>query len=152
MMYCDNCGAKKEDGRKFCDNCGAKAGKVKPSDYLDAEKDASSKDKHLPYQPTPSALHRRNILVVLTFFLFPGLGQIYVEKLFKGIGVFCGALGIGILAGGFLDWGWTYASYAMFAMLGIFFIWGTLDAIFLVRRYNKFLDENHRAPKHKEKW
>ncbi|GAH19472.1 unnamed protein product, partial [marine sediment metagenome] len=30
----------KEDGRKFYDNCGAQVGKVKPSDYLDAEKDA----------------------------------------------------------------------------------------------------------------
>ena len=51
-MYCDNCGVKIKNRRKFCDNCGATVRAAKPSDYLEAEKKAGSKDEHTPYQPT----------------------------------------------------------------------------------------------------
>ncbi len=152
MMYCDNCSAKKEDGRKFYDNCGAQVGKVKPSDYLDAEKDAGSKDKHLPYQPTPPALQRKSIFLILITTFFPGIGHLYVDKLYGGLGFFFGAIGIGTLGGALLDWGWTYASYAVFAILGIYLIVGQIYVILLVRRYNKFLENNLRKPKPKEKW
>lgn len=151
-MYCDNCGSTVEDGRKFCDNCGSTVRKAKPSDYLDSEKNASSKEEHLPYQPTPPALQRKSISVALVSLFFPGIGHLYVDKLYGGIGFFFGAIGIGAIAGAFLDWSWTYASYTVFAILGIYLIIGTIYVILLIRRYNKFLEKNLRVPRPKEKW
>ena len=152
MMYCDNCGAKVENRRKFCDNCGAAVRVARPSDYLEAEKKDGSNDEHTPYQPTRPALERKIILVAISFSLFPGLGQIYVGKLFRGVGFLGGTFAIGFFAAGFLERGSKYVAYALFATLGLYLIWGVIDASLLVKRYNKFLDENHRVPKHKEKW
>ncbi|MHA1465158.1 MAG: zinc-ribbon domain-containing protein [Candidatus Heimdallarchaeaceae archaeon] len=151
-MYCDNCGAKVEKGKKFCDNCGSTVRKAKPSDYKEVEKKISSEDKHLPYQPTPPALQRRSISVALISLFLPGIGHIYVDKLLSGVGFFFGAIGIGTLAGIFLDWGWNYASYVVFAILVSYLIGGTVYVTLLIRRYNRFLEKNLRKPTPKEKW
>ncbi len=151
-MYCDNCGAKVEKGKKFCDNCGSTVRKAKPADYKEVEKNISAKNKHIPYQPTPPALQRKSISVALISLVFPGIGHLYVDKLFGGLGFFFGAIGIGAVAGALLDWGWTYAAYAVFAILGIYLIGGNTYVILLIRRYNKFLEKNLRRPTPKEKW
>ncbi len=151
-MYCDNCGAKAEKGRKFCDNCGAKVGKVKPADYKKVEKNINAKNEHLPYQPTPPALQRRSMFVVLATLFIPGIGYLYVDKLYGCIGFVFGAIGIGAVAGALLDWGWTCAAYVVFAILGIYLMGGHIHVILLIRRYNKFLDKNFRKPTPKEKW
>lgn len=140
-----------EDGKKFCDNCGSTVRRAKPSDYKEVETKTTSEET-LPYQPTPPALQRKSISVALISLFFPGIGHLYVDKLYGSIGFIFGAIGIGAVAGAFLDLGWNYAAYAVFALLGIYLIGGNIYVILLIRRYNKFLDENLRKPTPKEKW
>ncbi len=154
MMYCDNCGAKVADGKIFCDNCGSKVGKVKMSDYLKLKKNASSTGEHIPYQPTPPAMEHKSpiIAVILATIIFPGVGQIYVNKALRGFGYLAGFIAILFLAIVASNRSWASVTLGLFILLSLYYLWIHIDAVLLVRRYNKFLDKNLRKPKSKEKW
>ncbi len=153
-MYCDNCGAKNRKNRLFCKNCGAAVRKVKPADYLKAKKKSDADDENDPYQPTPPPLPIKSVLIaiVLSLCFFPGLGHLYARKLGRGMLYFMGFLVVMLITIFVAIDNSTTISYVMFILLGILYLWISIDAVFLVRRYNKFLDKNLRAPKKKEKW
>ena len=151
-MFCDNCGAEIEDKKKFCDNCGATVRWAKSSDYDEAEKEAISRGKKIPYQPTRPALRRKQIWFPIIFFIFPGMGQLYAEKPLRGVVFLFGAFVIGAVAAVFFNEGRVGATIASCAVFGVIMIGIIIDAVILLKKYNKFIDEHLRLPKSSEKY
>lgn len=153
-MYCDNCGAKVEKGKKFCDNCGTNVGKVKPSDYLEFEKKVGSNGEHLPYQPTPPVMPKKSLILalIMNLVIFPGFGQLYMRKLLRGLSFSLGFIALIILAVFASESDWPNISIGLIVLLGMLYLLINIDVLLLVRRFNKFVEKNLRVPRSKEKW
>ena len=152
IMFCENCGAENDDKRKFCENCGTKLRAVSVDDYKEAEENAAAEEKPLPYQPTRPAYKKKQLYVHILLIFFPGLGHVYVDRPFLGFGYIFGVLITGAIAAAMLEEGYVTLSVIFFVIFGFFYLFVLVDGFRLTLKFNKFVDENLRAPRPDEKW
>ena len=119
---------------------------------MDTEKNLDSDEKSEPYQPTPPPLPIRSLRDVLILSIVPGGGQVYSDKAKRGVFYFFGAIVIMLTGILFKGLNYTIISTIIWSTLGAFLLWVFIESVWLVKRYNKFVRKNLRAPKEDEKW
>jgi TM2 domain-containing membrane protein YozV len=125
-MYCSRCG-NTVDGKQFCDKCGNSVGG--PA--------AAYPQNQMVYMREKS----EGVAAVLSF-LWAGLGQIYVGKIARGLGIMVGGLLIGLL---FIPLVFLLSTIDMSMLVFIillsvvsliYVIWNVFDAYKLAKEYN----------------
>ncbi len=165
-MFCSNCGMQIEDNVKFCPHCGASlVGFQKgESQSVEYQPQVQQPTHSGPYQqPTvqyvaPQAYlpHKSEVVaLILSWFVMPGLGQIYAGKTGRGIGFILGIAGGGIVLGVSAMWLiWYVLPLFIVLIIGILGvqIWCIVDAYQTAIKYNKFVARTGRAPQPGDVW
>ena len=91
------------------------------------------------YQNNPPLLNTKSeALAIVLSILIIGVGQMYMGKIGRGIGILLGGITLGII--GIVTFGVGYI------VLLILFIWQIIDAYNLCKKYNQYLAQNGRPP------
>jgi len=148
-MFCGKCGNSINDGQMFCDKCGHKAGEPVSAPYmLRGEKS-------------------EGLAAVLSFF-WGGAGQIYVGRIWRGLGIIATYVTLAIIGMALIFSSRTfkqirsdyfYETYAyvfegplltlgllFLAACFIFSIWNVFDAYNLAKQYNASLRATGNPP------
>lgn len=125
-MYCQNCGAQLPDSAKFCDRCGAKIG-VQGSGPSTSEYDMAS----------IMVNKKSEALALILSLIIPGLGQIYIGQMSKGIMLVVAAIIIGVIS-----------AFLLFPIVIYLVLWiyGMYDAFKGAKEYNSYLLEHKGQP------
>ncbi|MCG3215686.1 MAG: zinc ribbon domain-containing protein [Candidatus Heimdallarchaeota archaeon] len=170
-MYCSNCGAKNEEGVKFCTNCGASVGEVPKraqqstsyqpqTQYSQKSTYSGSYQQQGGYYQSPQVyLPQKSaaVAVILSLFIFPGLGQIYAGKVGRGFAFLFGLMGGGVLVGvtAFFFIFWTpYIPIFIISIVGLFVIqiWCVVDSYKTAEKYNRFVNQHEILPRPNDVW
>lgn len=170
-MFCSNCGMEIENNIKFCPNCGANIEGFQKSVGQSVEyqpQPVQQADPYAPAQPlyqqpivqyhAPQAyLPNKSevVAMLLSWFVLPGLGQIYVGKTNRGIGFLIGQAAGGVIIGVTAFWLiWYVFPLFIILILGLvgIQIWNIVDAYVVAGRYNKFVARTGRAPQPGDVW
>ncbi len=126
MPYCPRCGRAVDEYAAFCPNCGA---------ALTPQPAAPSPIPPSPPPPPPTYTAPRPVagmknegLAAVLSFLFSGLGQIYVGRIGRGIGILIGGIVIALIS-----------PLLLWIPLLIYWIWNIYDAYNLAKQYNREL-------------
>lgn len=142
MAYCTKCGARLPDDSMYCPSCGSRVGAAGP------EPDRGYAPPAQEYSPREDViiLHDKSegIAAVLSF-LVPGLGQIYVGKIGRGIGLlfmlfvlwFAMIMLIAMV---------PEATLLILALFLCYYVYCIYDAYKLARDYNEYMVANRRKP------
>ena len=165
-MFCSNCGEKIEENVNFCPYCGANLGSaqkevVKSVQYQPQVQQPSHSGPYQQpatyYQAPQVYLPQKSefVALVLSWFVVPGLGQIYAGKIGRGLGFLFGMMIGGIVVGVSAIWLIWYA-FPLFIILIILLIiiqiWNIIDAYQTASKYNKFVARNGRTPQQGDIW
>lgn len=126
IMYCQNCGAQLPDGAKFCDRCGAKTG-VEGTGSSTSEYDMAS----------IMVNKKSEALALILSLIIPGLGQIYIGQMSKGIMMIVAAIIIGALS--------LFLLFPVIIYL-VLWIYGMYDAFQGAKEYNRYLLDHKGQP------
>jgi len=134
-MYCGKCGAGIAAGDDFCGKCGQRVG--------------------APVAPAATVLREKSegAAAVLSL-LWSGLGQIYVGRIARGIGIMLAYFVIGFIGGGFIILGAIAGGSGgvLIALLLIvvaalaLLVWSVFDAYNLAKKYNDHLRATGKRP------
>ena len=139
-MYCNNCGNKLDDPQEFCDRCGTRAGQRGYG--------------ACPPQQMIYVREKSTGIATLLSFLWAGLGQLYVGRIGRGLGLMLGYLfavlfGLFFVVTGFLFGGIGVATGGV-VLFGVFYlvlwVWNIFDAYSLANEYNDALRTTGRRP------
>ena len=83
------------------------------------------------------------LAIILGFLGIAGVGQIYVGKVGRGIGILIAVFVLYIIGGATIG---VYIGIAFIIAAFVLFIWSCLDTHKLVKQYNDFVSKNGRAP------
>ena len=160
MTYCTKCGKQMPDDSRYCPHCGAPS--AGPVGY------PPRPDTQPPYQ-APNQAPNSGVMVVhdkseglaaVLSFLIPGLGQIYVGKIGRGIAFLIGGVVLAMFiwvpfllpmmavdpesaAGGTV----ALASLILpIIILLAYYVYCIYDAYNLAKQYNEYLLTNNRKP------
>ena len=165
-MFCSNCGEKIEENVNFCPYCGATLGSVqkevaKPVQYQPQVQQPSYSGPYQQptayYQPPQTYLPNKSeiVAVVLSWFVLPGLGQMYAGKISRGLGFLIGITVGGVCLGVGAFW-LIWAALPLFIILILAIIaiqiWCVVDAYQTAAKYNKFVARNGRPPQSGDVW
>jgi len=165
-MFCSNCGMEIEEGIKFCSYCGASldAFQKGAKQSVEYQPKAQQPSHSGPYQQstvyyqTPQAYlpHKSEVVaLILSWFVFPGLGHIYAGKIGRGLGFLFGLMGGGIVVGVSAMWIIWYAFPLLIVLivgLVVIQIWCLVDSYQTAGKYNKFVARTGRAPQPGDVW
>ena len=141
MVYCDNCGSKVADDSRFCPNCGREifmSGVNSPSQpsyqqpaYQHPAYQQPTYQQQIPPVVTPVVLYRPKdgALAAILSFLIPGLGQMYLGNVSRGIAIFI-----------------AFCCTIWFLVGIIIWFWGIFDANQQAKVYNASLATSGRPP------
>jgi TM2 domain-containing membrane protein YozV len=145
MPYCSKCGNQMREGSQFCDRCGTSLHPGGPGPY---QQSGYSGNQYSATFTMPRDEKEPIIAVILSIFL-PGVGQMYVGKVLRGVLIllfllifsvlsFLPALTITDEAGfyGFLWW-----SIIASIIIIVVYVWQIVDAYKLAEDHNR-----HNAP------
>ena len=118
-MYCPNCGMQIPDSEKFCEHCGTK---LEPGETV-----SSGTDR------TMAAImvnKKSEALALILSLLISGLGQMYVGKIGRGLGLLAAEIITAILG-----------AFLLFPLIITLVIWiyAMYDAFKLAKEYNQYL-------------
>ena len=143
-MFCENCGVKSAPGERFCGSCGASLF----SDQSHSEGDEPQEwQPHVQSTRIPTS-HKTirgasivpvffpGLAVLLTFFI-PGLGQLYLGRIGRGI--------VLVIAYG-IFWIISILTIVFGIVLLIFWIWAIYDANNATRYYCNYVQRTGQAP------
>ncbi|MDO5861998.1 MAG: zinc-ribbon domain-containing protein [Thermoplasmata archaeon] len=122
-MYCTNCGREMPDGAKFCPECGSSAtgGGEAPTSTATALMVNKKSDG----------------LAVILSFIIPGLGQLYLGKIDRGLAMLVGGIALGLLS-----------LWLLFPAIAYIVVWiySMYDAYQVSEEYNRYLLEHNGQP------
>jgi TM2 domain-containing membrane protein YozV len=155
-----------EDNVNFCSHCGANLGGF--------QKEASQTVRYQPqaqrpshsgpyqqptahYQPPQTYLPNKSeiVAVVLSWFVLPGLGQMYAGKISRGLGFLFSITIGGVVVGVSAIWLiWSVLPLFIIFILALVAIqiWCVVDAYQTAAKYNKFVYRNGRPPQSSDIW
>ena len=133
-MYCSHCEKDMPTNFIFCPVCGnAPTLQSQPTRQpLPQQTNYYQNNPPITVQPKSEAL-----AIVLSVLIL-GVGQMYLGKVGRGIGILVGGIILGVIG---------IATYGIgFIAAIILFIWQVIDSYNLCRRYNSYLLQNGRPP------
>jgi len=154
-MYCGKCGNSLDEGQKFCDKCGQSA-------------DGTAGAPNQTYSPNVVRREKSEGAAAVLSFIWGGVGQIYVGRIGRGLGIIATYIVLMIVAMASVfgsrtlqyshsDYWYDYYVYVYdgpLLMLGVliliicfvFLIWNVFDAYKLARQYNDSLRATGKPP------
>lgn len=147
-MYCPNCGASVPDGARFCSDCGHPLG---ATDGSQSDTGRTTPD----YQTKVYVNKKSEGLALVLSLLLPGLGEIYLGRIGRGIALMAVYLMGGIFAtvwliAAFDDGGAMLAGTLIWAIPVAVWIYAMYDSYMLAKRYNEYLISHDGNPPPKE--
>ena len=129
MPFCSKCGRQVEENASFCQNCGAAlTQQPQPTQY-------SQPTVPTHVLPRPVMSTKNEGLAAVLSFLFSGLGQIYVGRIGRGLGILLGGIVIALI-------GWIL----LWIPLLVYWVWNIYDAYNLAKEYNQELMRTGNPP------
>lgn len=155
-----------EESVRFCPYCGANLGSVqkgatKTVEYQPIVQQPSHSEPYQQpttyYQPPQTYLPHKSevVALILSWFVLPGLGQMYAGKIGRGLGFLFGLLilSIGVGVGAFwLIWGALPLFIILILAIVAIQIWCVVDAYQTAAKFNKFVARIGRPPQSGEIW
>jgi TM2 domain-containing membrane protein YozV len=154
-MYCGKCGNPLNEGQMFCDKCGHEAG-------------GAVNTPNQAHNPQIIRREKSEGLAAVLSFLWGGVGQIYVGRISRGLGIIAAYLILMLIGIASLfssrtliyshsDYWYDYYYYGFegpMLMVGlilliaciVLLIWNVFDAYKLAKQYNKALRETGNPP------
>ena len=134
----------KQAGGGFCSSCGA----TLTGKYAPCPKCGYTKTRYNPSVPPQGALYKNEgtaliLSIVLGIFGIEGIGQIYVGKVGRGIGILVAGIVLWVVGLVTIAFG---VGIALLIGVLVLFIWQILDTKKLCREYNEFVSQNGRPP------
>ncbi len=165
-MFCANCGMEIEDNVNFCSHCGANLGSVqkgvtKSVEYQPQVQQPSHSGPYQQptayYQPPRTYLPHKSevVALLLSWFVLPGLGQMYAGKIGRGLGflfgLMVGGIAVGVGAFWLIWWALPLFIILILALIAIQ-IWCLVDSYQTAAKYNKFVARTGRPPQSRDIW
>ncbi|MGH9021451.1 MAG: hypothetical protein ACRDV0_10670 [Acidimicrobiales bacterium] len=147
-MYCTHCERDLPTFR-FCPVCGNPPG---PQPNVTPEYTPQQAPPHQPqgqppqnnyynnnyYQNNPVLGTKSEALAIVLSVLILGVGQMYMGKVGRGIGILLGGIFLAVVG--------IFTAGVGYIVLLILFIWQIIDAYNLCKKYNAYLFQNGRPP------
>jgi len=95
------------------------------------------------YQNPPVLGTKSEALAIILSLLLAGVGQMYMGKVGRGIGILLGVIILGAIGGATIVIG---IGFIIIIIVIIMFIWQIIDAYNLCKKYNSYLLQNGRPP------
>ncbi|MCG7840960.1 MAG: hypothetical protein MIO87_03505 [Methanomassiliicoccales archaeon] len=139
MSYCSKCGNQIREGGSFCDRCGAPSA----AGYAGLHQESANPYDHsVTY--TWAVDRKEPIIAVILSLLLPGLGQIYVGRVMRGIIIIIlmSLVGLAIVPGLFLvnmdnHFGFVWWSVTAIVVYLVFFVIQVVDAYRCAEEHNR---------------
>jgi TM2 domain-containing membrane protein YozV len=137
-MYCGKCGNQLEAGDSFCGKCGQNVGNVAGG----------------PAAPTVVVREKSEGAAAALSLLWSGLGQVYVGRIARGLGIMLAGfllafLGLFFIVGGAVVGGAAglgVGAIIYMVLLLAFWVWNVFDAYKLAKEYNDHLRATGNRP------
>ncbi|MCG7845208.1 MAG: zinc-ribbon domain-containing protein [Methanomassiliicoccales archaeon] len=143
MPYCSKCGNQVREGGQFCDRCGAPLSFSSSGPYQ--QPSSSGYQSSVTYSWTPD--RKDSLIALILSLVLPGVGQIYVGRVGRGIFILLFMLVFGAFSWmpGFLFidletdsfMGFIWWSVVATVILLIVYIWQVVDAYRLAEEHNR---------------
>ena len=119
-MYCNKCGVEVEGSQEYCSKCGQKVGA------------GVNNSTHVVYGRT-----KNEGLAAILSLIFPGLGQMYANRVMRGLGIIVAGIVLAVIG---------VLLLIPLLILLVLWIWNIFDAYNLSKEYNESLTRNGSAP------
>lgn len=149
MLYCSHCERDLPTFR-FCPVCGNPPG---PQPNVTSPQAPPYQPQGQPpqnnyynnnyYQNAPVLGTKSEALAIILSLLIPGVGQMYMGKVGRGVGILLGVIILGAIGGVTVIIG---IGIVIIIVDVIIVIWQIIDAYNLCKKYNTYLSQNGRPP------